>query len=590
MVDQDLTKPVSAGGMFSIMRLILSGENKFYGLAIIYGVGISALSLALPISVQMLVNNVVNTGLRTPLLVLSVSLFVLLSSASLLYALRIHLMDLFQRRFYARMVSEIALRSIYALNPFFQDYNKGTLFNRYFDIIIVQKAMPNLLVGGFTVVLQAAFGFILVASYHPLFLGFNLLIITLIWVIWLIWGPRAIRSAVQVSHKKHATAMWLEGLGGSNGFFKSKRHIAEAFRRTDEVTADYVDTHKMHFRHHFSQSLCFLFLYAAASAGLLGLGGWLVIDGQLSIGQLVAAELVLTGVFVGLSQFGTYLAHFYELCGALDELSLFYDVEQERAETNAEPFEGDASIEFVKARGDARGHDCTLNFSLRSGARVLGASETHGEQRELTNFLKRHIKPTGGYVALGGNDIAGVLAHELRQQIIVLDRPNAIEMTIREYLRLSVDGCSNQQILEAIRVVGLDRTISELSDGLDTRVAATGWPLTITETMQLKLASAVIAKPRVLVLGQLFDTMPGELLHRSMDVIQDEAQCTIIYFSSRPRDLGFDTFLYLAYDRQILFDSFEELCARTDGDLCRAYEADPGSSDDDSSSTLQPAM
>ncbi len=568
MADKALAKKVSVAEVFSFFNSILGPEKNYFLLAVVYGVGISGLSLALPISVQMLVNTVANTGLKTPLLVLSVTLFVLLLAAGLLYALRVHLMDLFQRRFYARMVSEIALRSVYALNPFFQDRRLGSLFNRYFDIIIVQKAVPDLLIGGFTIVLQAAFGFILVSMYHPLFLAFNLIIIVLIWLIWLIWGGRAIRSAVEVSHHKHAAAAWLEGLGGSNGFFKSERHIAEALQRTDAVTSAYMEQHVRHFRHHFSQTLCFITLYASASAGLLGLGGFLVIEGELTLGQLVAAELVLTGVFVGLSQFGTYLAYFYELCAALDELSLFYDVEQEEPDGDAEPFEGDASIEFVNARGDARGHQCTLNFTIRSGARVLGAAETHGEQRELTSFLKRHQRPSTGYIALGGNDINGIQAHALRQQIIVLDRPNAIEMTIREYLKLSGDGASSHRILEALRIVGLEAPIAQLEDGLDTHIASTGWPLTITETMQLKLAAAIIARPRVLVLGQLFDTIPDDFLERSMDTLQESGQTTIIYFSGRLRNLGFDTYLYLGYSDQHLFPTFEDLCEHSEARLC----------------------
>ncbi len=213
MSDQALTKNVSLGEIFSYFFKILGPERNYYTLAIVYGVGISILALGLPISVQMLVNTVAHTGLTTPLFVLTGTLFVLLLGAGLLNALRIHLMDLFQRRFYARMVSSIALRSVYALNPFFQDYNKGTLFNRYFDILIVQKTVPNLLVGGFAIILQAAVGFTLTSLYHPLFLAFNLVVILMIWLIWLIWGGRAIRSAVEVSHKKHAAAAWIEGLG-----------------------------------------------------------------------------------------------------------------------------------------------------------------------------------------------------------------------------------------------------------------------------------------------------------------------------------------------------------------------------------------
>jgi len=433
MSDQTLAKVLSTREIFRLFPIIVGPERSYYLLAIVYGIGISALSLALPISVQMLVNTIANTALTTPLVVLSLTLFVLLLTAGLLNALRIHLVDLFSRRFYARMVSEIALRSVFALNPFFQDYRNGTLFNRYFDILIVHKTVPNLLVGGFTTVLSLAFGFVLVSLYHPYFLAFVIVMIFLIWLIWLVWGSRAIQSAVEVSHKKHATAAWLEGLGGSNGFFKSERHIDEALVRTDIVTADYIAKHQQHFRHHFAQTLCFLFLYAVASAGLLGLGGWLVIRGELSLGQLVAAELVLSVAFFGLSQLGTYLAYFYELCAAIEELSLFYDVEQEEPVRNLPPFDGDGSVDFVKASGDARGQVCTLNFSIPSGARVLGYAETHGVLREATNFLKRHVRPASGYVALGGQDIMGIQAHELRQHIIVVDRPSAIEMTIREF-------------------------------------------------------------------------------------------------------------------------------------------------------------
>ena len=122
-------------------------------------------------------------------------------------------MDIFQRKFYARLVAEISLHVLYAANPFFQDNHKGALFNRYFDIIIVQKNLPNLLVSGFTIVLQTAVGFILVSLYHPLFLIFNVIVALIIWLIWAVFGRRAIRSAVAASHQKHETAAWLQSLG-----------------------------------------------------------------------------------------------------------------------------------------------------------------------------------------------------------------------------------------------------------------------------------------------------------------------------------------------------------------------------------------
>jgi putative ABC transport system ATP-binding protein len=365
---------------------------------------------------------------------------------------------------------------------------------------------------------------------------------------------------MEVSHKKHATAAWLEGLAGSNGFFKTSRHIADALHKTDAVTADYIDQHQRHFRHHFAQALMFLFIWAAASATLLGLGGWLVIQGQLSLGQLVAAELVLSVVFVGISQLGTYLTYFYDLCAAVEELSLFYDVEQEPPLPHQRPVTGDSSLVFSHASGECRGKQYTLDVKIPAGSRVLADSYDHAVQRMFTNFLKRHEAPSSGYAALGGQDFDAYQTHQLRQEIIVLDRPNAVESTIREYLSFSSRDDAAEESLDALQVVGLEPVIGRLAQGLDTRIAATGWPLSMVETMQLKLAAAIIARPRVLVLSKIFDVMEEGYLLASLDRLQQAADTTVICFSNRHSDLRFDRFLFLGPDRQTVFDSYDELC------------------------------
>lgn len=540
---------------------ILGPERNFFALTLVYGVGISLLTLATPISVQMLINTVAYTGLITPLVVLSVTLFGLLLIASLLNALRIHLMDLFSRRFYARMVSEVALRAVYAVNPFFEDSGRGALFNRYFDIVVVLKTMPNILVGGFTIVLQTFVGFILVSLYHPLFLVFNVVVLAAVWLVWIIWGKRAMRSSIELSHRKHATAAWLEGLGSSNGFFKSERHIDDALAHTEEMTRQYIDQHKLHFRHHYSQTLWYLFIYASASALLLGLGGWLVIQGELSLGQLVAAELVLSVVFFGISQLGVYLTYFYDLCAAVDELSLFYDVEQERTTTEPPPEIRDGRLEFVQARGDARGVEATFDVHVPAGSRVFVRAPGHAVQRIFCSFLKGHETPRGGYVTLSGVDLQALPTHTLRQHVIVLDRPNVTEMTIREYLQLSADGAEPGFVVSALRAAGLEQTMGELVDGLDTRIAATGWPLSIAETMQLKLASALVARPQVLVLNQLYDVIPPDSLRSAFDMLRasSNGRATVLFFSNRESDLEFDRFLNLEAAEQRLFDSSTEL-------------------------------
>lgn len=527
-------------------------------MAIVYGIGISLLSLATPISVQFLVNTVANTAMTAPLVMLSLTLFGLLIIFGLLYALRIHLMELFGRHFYARMVAEISLLSVYAQDPFFSDRKASALFNRYFDIIIVMKAIPVLFIGGFSVVLQVGVGFVLVSLYHPLFLVFTLVMSGLIWLIWLVWGARAVRTGIDLSHAKHETANWLETIGSSNGFFKSQRRIDYALARTDEFTHSYLEEHRRHFRQHFAQTLGFLLLYAGASAALLGLGGWLVIQGQLTLGQLVAAELVLSVAFFGVAQLGTYLTYFYDLCAAIDEISLFYEVEQE-VPSGAEPLTGDDhTLVFRGATGTARGEDVEFNLEIPSGAVVMADASNHGIQRLFTDMLKLHMRPKNGFVSMGGVDVQDIESYNLRKDVHVLDRPTFVGMTIREYLALSCPDTASKRMMSALETVGLIDTITTLDQGLDTPLAYTGWPLSSVELQQLKLANALLEKPRILVLSRLFDLVEEDDVARAVQELQSQAYSTVIYFSGRTTDLGFQKFIYLEPEQQRAFDNFAD--------------------------------
>lgn len=539
---------------------ILRPEANFYWLALVYGVGISLLSLATPISVQMLINTVANTALATPLVVLTATLFGLLSLFALLYALRIHLMEVFSRRFYARMVSEISLLSVYAKNPFFGDARKSSLFNRYFDVINVEKAIPILFVGGFTVVLQVFVGFVLVSLYHPYFLLFTIVMSALIWVIWLIWGSRAVRTGIDLSHAKHGTAAWLETVGESNGFFKSQRRIDYAFKRTNAHTANYIEERKRHFRNHFGQTIAFLFLYAAASAALLGLGGWLVIHNQLTLGQLVAAELVLSTAFFGVAQLGTYLTYFYDLCAAVEEISLFYDVEQEEPAGDDPINVEEHTLAFNGVRGIARHEEAEFNFEIPSGAIVMAGTSHHGVQRLFTNIVKMHELPKAGFATMGGVDFHDIEAHNLRKNVHVLDRASFVGMTVREYLGLSCQESAPKRMVGALETVGLIDTISTFDEGLDTPIAATGWPLSSVELQQLKLANALLEQPRILVLSKLFDLLDEDNLAAAVTELREQAYSTVIYFSNRRIDLGFDRFLYMEAKQQQYFHNFDDFC------------------------------
>lgn len=534
------------------MARILGPESKFIGLALVYGAAISLLSLATPISVQLLINSVANTALPTPLFTLSGILFGLLLMAGTLSALRVHLMALFERKLFARLMAEITLRSVHAQNPFFLDVRRSDLFNRFFDLLTVQKALPSLLIGGFSILLQGVIGIVITSFYHPFFLAFNACLVIVLVTLWWVWAPGAVRTAIAKSHAKHAAAAWLESIGASNGAYKSSRHLTYAIERSENATANYVSLHKDHFRFTFRQTLCLLLLYATASAALLALGGWLILINELSVGQLVAAELILSSVLYGVAQLGGYLENFYDLVAGLEELSLFWDLPQEPVPiaVGRGPLDGAFRFRDISFEGHL------LDFAVSAGEQLAVIAEP-GTERSVTMLLRRLSVPERGLISIGGADIAAFDMYQLRSAVMVLDGSSNVEMTAREYLTLACPE-DHQGIIEAMELVGLGDRVGRLPKGLDTTLSASGWPLSVQETLALKLAGALLAQPRVLILSSLYDLMPPARVDKVLSRLK-HCGTTVLQFTSRPEGLERAGWLWLGTRRQHRAGSLAEL-------------------------------
>ncbi len=535
---------------------IIGPERNFFWLAIAYGVGISLLTLATPISVQLLINSIANTALPVPLFTLAAVLFVLLLVSGVLGLLRGHLMELFRRRFAVRLIADVTLKTVNAANPFFQDERRIDLFNRYFELINVQKAIPSLLIGGFTILLQAAVGFVVTAFYHPFFLAFNLVVILLIWVIWGLWARGAMKSGIALSHEKYTAAHWLESVGASNGFYKTAHHRDYAMDRSEEVSARYLAAHRHHYYWSLPQNIALVLLYAAASAGLLALGGWLVIQEQLSIGQLVAAELILSSAFYGVSQLGTYLDSLYTLVASVEELALLYGIPQEPPPPARAMVPAGAALGLTGVRFRHLSGAVCYDIEIPAGSRLV-AQGAPGMERAFADLLKRHLRPDSGLITLGGVDIAVMDILRLRSEITVLDRSYIVESSIADYLRLADPDQQPAAMIEALRLVGLEDRIAMLPDGLDTKLSSTGWPLSVAKTMQLKLAAAILSAPRILVLSPLFDIVTVSRLQAVFGHLA-KAGTTIIYFSNRPQDMTLDGFLWVGREAQAIVASRDE--------------------------------
>ncbi len=541
--------------LFRWFRTVIGPEHSYYWLAIVYGIGISLLTLALPISVQMLIDTVANTGLVQPVVTLSLVLFGLLAVSGIFFALRAHVMELFGRRIYARLTAEIALRAVHAQVPYFLEGKRDSLFNRFFDIMILQRNVPSLLTGAFTLIFQSIIGFVVVSLYHPYLFVFTLIVVASILLIWLIWGRGAIRTAIDESYAKFDTAHQLEALAENNDYFRAENNLQAALAKTDDLTARYVQANRRHFRYSFSQVVCLLFVYAAGSALLLGIGGWLVILGQLTLGQLVAAELILSAILLGISQFGIYLSQFYEVTAAVEKLSAFFRIPLETPGGKDDPFEYTSRVEFDRVVTERRdGQKIHLTFDIPVGANVLVRQRQIPAQRAFLSMLQAYERPLNGWVRLGGQDLHDLKSSKLRSAVMVVDNPGIVECTMDGYLSLAAPSASSAQRTAALKLAGLEPTVHRLSKGTQTPILPSGWPLSPSETLRLKLAAAILRRPRVVVLTEIFDQVERSHLNPILDLLATDPDVTLIRFTDdMPRECAWaDHLMDLYADRQMI--------------------------------------
>jgi putative ABC transport system ATP-binding protein len=465
------------------------------------------------------------------------------------------------------------LRTVWGRHDYFDSINREELFNRYFEIPNIQKNVPRLLVGGLAAVLNAAVGFVVVSFYHPMFLAFNALLIFLLYLIIRGLGPGAVRTMVELSNAKYRFASWLEEMARSNIVFKASRYVDAALDKSEALTADYIEKHAAHFRYRFLQIVFLLAVYVVASSSLLVMGGWLVIGGQLTLGQLVAAELILSGIFYSIAGFGSYLESYYETAAALDKLSYFYRIplEDQGGRLDAPP--GPAHLVFDRVRAGTHRGECLLDFEIPPGAVVMAVAESSSLQKAIVDMLERHRGPDGGSIRYSGVDLADCNRQALRDHIGLIDSLDVVECTIFEYLALGRPELTQAEARDMLRLVGLEETLDGLPQGFDTHMRPLGYPLSRSETLRLKIAATLLTRPGLLIITEIFDTVNRADRLRIVTHLSARRDVTVLYFSNRRDSEAFTNYLYIASRDHQLFESLAQLAEYEERSLRGGFAA-----------------
>ena len=287
---------------------------------------VSLLTLSIPIAAQTLVNLIVFGKLLQPVLTLSVMVLLLMIALGALNVWQAIIIEVIQQKLMVRISLNLTRQFTHLSLDNFSSHHGPELVNRFFEVVTISKALSSLLLYGVNLSLQLFFGLILLLFYHPLFLVFDGFIVLSIILIVFLPCRKGLASAEKECAEKHQIGAWLEELLTNRFLFRFNRYHHYAILQTDKRLVSFLKARNMHFKQLIKHQIGFYLLSAIASSLLLGLGGYLVINNQLSLGQLVAAEIVLGALIYAFKRFGVLLESYYDLVASEHKIDMVLNV------------------------------------------------------------------------------------------------------------------------------------------------------------------------------------------------------------------------------------------------------------------------
>lgn len=470
------------------------------GPVFLYAIAVGALTLLMPIAVQTLVNTVAFGTLTQPLLVLSLVLLIALGMSSVFSALSTWTVEVIERRFFLRWYLDISSRMSRLARA---HENREELVNRLFEVYAAQKSMRSLLVGGLEAILTIAVGLIVLSLYHPILAAFSVMLTLALWFSLSVLGRHGFELARVESVAKYALVARLEELGiGHRAVASSRRLVRDA----DARAKTYLKARSDHFRVVFRQRIALWTLQAISMASLLAAGGWLVMQGELTLGQLVAAELIVSGLGLSIAKLGVYVDTAYDLHASAAKLShLRHGLE------TVPP--GDAGATLDRGPWSLRlsegGRDTRVD-----GGGVLLVDGDEFAQSELLYELLLECPTRSRSIMLSDVNVQDVQHESTRAQICFVGRDEVFTGTVFDNASWSGSGKPDRdQVRKALARLGFH-------GALDQELDRSGSPLTSSDLARIGLARALVSDAALVVLDHTLDAFEPEEAARLLDALR----------------------------------------------------------------------
>lgn len=470
-----------------------------------YAVFAGLVALTLPLGIQAIINLIQGAELSTSWIVLVVLVTLGVAFQGILQLMQIRILENIQQKIFTRSSFEFAYRfPKIKWNELRQDY-PPELANRFFDTLTVQKGLSKILLDFPAAILQILFGLILLSLYHPFFIIYGLLLLILVYVVFNFTAKKGLETSLKESKSKYAVAHWLQEIARSLTSFKLSGRTSLAMEHNNRLTENYLETRESHFKILMTQFIQMIGFKVLVTAGLLLIGGLLVLNQQMNIGQFVAAEIIILLVISSVEKLVTGLESFYDVLTSLEKIGQVVDKKLE-AQEGTNPFlqNDTASITLHNLTYHTKEGDTILNnvnFDLKHKDRLLIEGPSGSGKTTLLKILSGLIEPSNGAIYINDHSFKGMNINAYRSQVgQVLPEQMPFEGTLLENITFGNKAISIDTVYKIVKEVGLQEFVRKQAKGINSEIISQGQSLPYTVSKKLLLARAIIHEPKILLL------------------------------------------------------------------------------------------
>jgi ABC-type bacteriocin/lantibiotic exporter with double-glycine peptidase domain len=491
--------------LFGLIRLEKKEITALYLLSILSGL----IQLSLPLGIQAIINfAIVATGKRY--LPASMWVLIVLVVAGVLFTgmLKINQMKIvekIQQKLFSRYAFEFSYR-IPKLNiKSIDKYHLPELVNRFFDIPTLQKSIAKLLLDIPTAIIQLFFGLILLAFYNSVFIIFGLLLLVILYLILYISSPKGFEASLLESNYKYDIAGWIQEIARGIKTFKFSNKHNLHLNKTNDLLEGYLSSRTKHFEILKIQYWSLILFKILITASMLIVGGVLLIQQQINIGQFIAAEIIILTILNAVEKLIVSLETVYDVLTSVEKINKI--IEKPLEEEGSYHFESNKGM-AIEVKNLSFGFDQkklldNLSFEIKAGQKVAIMGDGDSGKTVLLRMLTGAFQDFEGSLTFNQIPISNYNLNSLRSKIgIYLQKQDIFDATLWENLTLSNPAIKEQDAIKLFGLLDLNDFFSSLPKGFDTDLEPTGKRLSSSTVQKLLIARALLNSPTMLLLDE----------------------------------------------------------------------------------------